>query len=187
MDVSHRAAQPVIFHGTQGNDGKGGTFGIGREKAPQETTLTTDAPTQTDTNQTEVQPTEIEGPLPPSPEAFALAERIKGVLEENSALDIISIDARGRSSVADVMLIASGRSSRHVAALADYVRQDIKESGMAVSIEGAEKADWILIDAGDVVLHIFRPEVRVFYNLEKIWSLPLPESLQNVAEAAPDD
>ena len=85
------------------------------------------------------------------------------------------------------MLIASGRSSRHVAALADYVRRDLKEAGHPVSMEGAEKADWVLMDAGDVVLHIFRPEVRVFYNLEKIWSLPLPDSLQNVAEAAPED
>ena len=125
--------------------------------------------------------------LPDSPEAFALAERIVGVLDENSAQDIVQIDARGKSSIADVMLIASGRSNRHVSALADYVRQDLKDAGHAPKMEGADKADWILVDAGDVVLHIFRPEVRVFYNLEKIWSLPLPDSLQSVAEAAPED
>ena len=85
------------------------------------------------------------------------------------------------------MLIASGRSNRHVAALADYVRRDLKDAGMNPDTEGAERADWVLVDAGDVILHIFRPEVRVFYNLEKIWSLPLPESLRTVAEAAPEE
>ena len=112
---------------------------------------------------------------------------MRSVLDEHSAQDVLTIDVRGKSSVADVMLIASGRSNRHVAALADYVRRDLKSAGHLPSMEGAEKADWVLVDAGDVVLHIFRPEVRVFYNLEKIWSLPLPESLQSVVEAAPEE
>jgi ribosome-associated protein len=125
---------------------------------------------------------------PPDDESQKLAERIKAVLEEHSALDILDINTRGKSSVADSMLIASGRSNRHVSALADYVRKDLKEIGHEpLAMEGAEKADWVLIDAGDVILHLFRPEVRVFYNLEKIWSLPLPESLQTLAEASPEE
>ena len=101
---------------------------------------------------------------------------------------MLEVDVLGQSSVADIILIASGRSNRHVAALADYVRRDLKEAGhKKVSVEGADKADWVLMDAGDVILHIFRPEVRVFYNLEKIWNLPLPDSLLSVAEAAPEE
>lgn len=77
------------------------------------------------------------------------------------------------------MIVSSGRSNRHVNALADYVIRDLKEAGhKSLGIEGLEACDWVLIDVGDVILHIFRPEVRVFYNLEKIWSVPLPESLQ---------
>ena len=124
---------------------------------------------------------------PASDESQKLADRIKGVLDEHSAQDVVEIDVRGKSSVADVMLIASGRSNRHVAALADYVRRDLKDAGMLPAMEGAEKADWVLVDAGDVILHIFRPEVRVFYNLEKIWNVPLPDSLLSVAEAGPED
>ena len=102
-------------------------------------------------------------------------------MEEHSAQDILEIDVQGRSSVADIVLIASGRSNRHVGALADYVRRDLKGAGhKPLAMEGAEKADWVLMDAGDVVLHIFRPEVRAFYNLEKIWSEPLPESLRGL-------
>lgn len=122
------------------------------------------------------------------PEAKALSDFIQHLLEENSAQDVIEIDIRGKSSIADFLLVASGRSNRHVSALADYVQRGLKERGMKdLVIEGQTASDWVLIDAGDVILHIFRPEVRVFYNLEKIWSVPLPDSLQNVAEKAPDD
>lgn len=80
------------------------------------------------------------------------------------------------------MIVSSGRSNRHVNALADYVIRDLKEAGHKnLGIEGLEACDWVLVDVGDVILHIFRPEVRVFYNLEKIWSVPLPESLQGHA------
>ena len=123
----------------------------------------------------------------PNLEALSLARRIQDVLDEHSAQDVISVDVRGKSSVADVMLIASGRSNRHVAALADYVRRDLKEAGETAAVEGAETADWVLIDAGDVILHIFRPEVRAFYNIEKIWSLPLPDSLRNLADPQLED
>lgn len=110
------------------------------------------------------------------------------MLDENSAQDVVEIDIRGKSSIADYLLVASGRSNRHVSALADYVQRGLKERGLKdLGIEGKDASDWVLIDAGDVILHVFRPEVRVFYNLEKIWSVPLPKGLQNVAKEAPDD
>ena len=109
-------------------------------------------------------------------------------LDENSAQDIIQIDIRGKSSVADFMIIASGRSNRHVSALSDYLLRALKELGHKdLGIEGLTGCDWVLVDIGDVIVHIFRPEVRVFYNLEKIWAVPLPEGLENIAEAAPHD
>ena len=118
----------------------------------------------------------------------SLSEHIQSVLDENSAQDLITIDIRGKSSVADYMIVVSGRSNRHVGALADYVQRSLKELGhKSLGVEGLEACDWVLIDAGDVILHIFRPEVRVFYNLEKIWSVPLPESLQSMAAAVPED
>lgn len=123
-----------------------------------------------------------------SPESKALSDFIQEVLDENSAQDVIEIDIRGKSSIADYLLVASGRSNRHVSALADYVQRGLKDRGMKdLVLEGQNASDWVLIDAGDVILHIFRPEVRVFYNLEKMWSVPLPEGLRNVAEQAPDD
>ncbi len=86
------------------------------------------------------------------------------------------------------MIVASGRSNRHVGALADYVIKGLKERGhKSLGVEGLEGCDWVLIDIGDVVLHIFRPEVRVYYNLEKIWSVPLPEGLQDIVEQAPEE
>ena len=98
----------------------------------------------------------------------------------------MEIDIREKSSVADYMLIASGRSNRHVGALADYVLRGLKTAGFKdIGTEGQDGQDWVLIDIGDVILHIFRPEVRVFYNLEKIWSVPLPDGLRNVSEEAP--
>lgn len=111
--------------------------------------------------------------------AKALSDHILDVLDENSAQDTIEIDLRGKSSVADYMIVTSGRSNRHVGALADYVQKSLKERGhKSLGIEGQEANDWVLIDVGDVILHIFRPEVRVFYNLEKIWSVPLPDGLR---------
>ncbi|WP_233345345.1 ribosome silencing factor [Litorimonas taeanensis] len=120
--------------------------------------------------------------------AKALSDFLQHVLDENSAQDVIEIDIRGKSSVADYMLVASGRSNRHVSALSDYVLRALKEEGYKdIGVEGQEGCDWVLVDVGDVILHIFRPEVRVFYNIEKIWSVPLPDGLQNIAEEAPSD
>lgn len=82
----------------------------------------------------------------------------------------------GKSAIADFMVIATGRSSRHVASMADHLRERVKpEIGRTPPIEGMTQGDWVLLDAGDVVVHLFRPEVRAFYNLEKMWSQPLPE------------
>ncbi len=91
-------------------------------------------------------------------------------LDDDQAQDVISIPLAGKSSIADHIVIASGRSSRQVAAMAQKLAERIKEStGRSARIEGLPVADWVLIDGGDVVVHIFRPEVRSFYNLERMW------------------
>lgn len=99
-------------------------------------------------------------------------------LEDDKAEDILAIDIRGKSSLADMLIVASGRSSRHVAALADHVLRKLKDAGVKdVRVEGLPHADWVLVDAGDVVVHLFRPEVRTFYNIEKIWTgAPAPDA-----------
>jgi ribosome-associated protein len=87
----------------------------------------------------------------------------------------VTIDLTGKSSIADMMVIASGRSQRHVGAIADQLQKKLKDAGFArLRIEGMPACDWVLIDAGDVVVHVFRPEVRAFYNLEKMWSADRP-------------
>ena len=92
-------------------------------------------------------------------------------LEDDKAEEIVAIDIRGKSSVADMLIVASGRSQRHVGALADHVTQKLKDAGVErVRVEGLPHCDWVLVDAGDVIVHIFRPEVRGFYNIEKIWA-----------------
>ena len=92
-------------------------------------------------------------------------------LDEDQAQGTISIPLAGKSSIADHMVIASGRSTRHVSAIAEKLAQRIKqEAGRQVRVEGLPNADWVLIDAGDVIVHLFRPEVRSFYNLERMWS-----------------
>jgi ribosome-associated protein len=102
----------------------------------------------------------------------ALEALILKMLDEDKAEDIVAIDLRGKSSVTDTMIIASGRSARHVSALADRLLRAIKEVGNGgARVEGQQTNDWVLIDIGDIVVHIFRPEVRTFYNLEKMWSV----------------
>ncbi len=101
----------------------------------------------------------------------ALHALILHQLDEDQAQETISIPLAGKSSIADHMVIASGRSTRHVSAIADKLAQRIKqEAGRHVRVEGLPNADWVLIDAGDVIVHLFRPEVRSFYNLERMWS-----------------
>jgi ribosome-associated protein len=91
-------------------------------------------------------------------------------LDDDKAEDVLAIDIAGKSSVADTIIVASGRSQRHVGALAQHVIEKVKEAGGVAKAEGLGNADWVLIDAGDVIVHLFRPEVRAFYNIEKIWS-----------------
>lgn len=115
-----------------------------------------------------------------TPQALA-AEDILNIavsaLDDNKAEEITSINLAGKTSIADYMVIASGRSQRQVAALADYVIKGLKAEGHRdLLVQGQEQADWVLIDAGDVVIHIFRPEVRSFYNLDKMWGTALEES-----------
>ena len=96
-------------------------------------------------------------------------------LDDDKAQEIVLIDLKERSSVADAMIVASGRSHRHVGAIADHLLRALKDHGLGrARVEGLPHCDWVLIDAGDVIVHLFRPEVRAFYNLEKIWSVELP-------------
>ncbi|MBK5911033.1 ribosome silencing factor [Rhodothalassium salexigens] len=106
---------------------------------------------------------------------------VRSCLDDNKAEHITTIDLDGKSSIADHMVIASGRSNRQVSALADYLVRALKDAGHGSPvIEGLPQADWVLIDAGDVVVHLFRPEVREFYNLEKMWAMdPAAEAMLN--------
>lgn len=102
----------------------------------------------------------------------ALEALVLDALEDDKAEDIVSIDLTGKSSVTDVMVVASGRSNRHVGAIADHLIRKLKEAGHGrAKVEGLKTCDWVLIDAGDVIVHVFRPEVRSFYDLEKMWSV----------------
>ena len=101
----------------------------------------------------------------------ALHELVLRSLDDDQALDVVSIPLAGKSSIADHMVIASGRSSRQVASMAQKLTERIKQDmGRHVRLEGLPVADWVLIDADDVIIHIFRPEVRSFYNLERMWA-----------------
>jgi len=104
-------------------------------------------------------------------QAEALHSLVLRSLDDDKALDVVSIPLSGKSNIADHMVIASGRSTRQVAAMAEKLAERIKrELGRNVRIEGLPVADWVLIDADDVIVHIFRPEVRSFYNLERMWA-----------------
>ena len=103
-----------------------------------------------------------------------LVKTINECLDDNKAEDIVSIDLAGKSGIADYIVIANGRSGRQVAALANYVVKGLKALGHKdIVVQGLAQADWVLIDANDVIVHIFRPEVRSFYNLDKMWDADL--------------
>jgi len=104
-------------------------------------------------------------------ESAALHELVLKSLDDDQAQDIISIPLDGKSNIADHMVIAEGRSTRQVAAIAQKLAERIKQSGGTARVEGLANADWVLIDAGDVIIHLFRPEVRSFYNLERMWQV----------------
>ena len=107
------------------------------------------------------------------PTSDRLLERIEASLDDDKAEDVVTVDLRGKSEMADFMVIASGRSSRQVAAISEKLVSRLKqEFGLTSKVEGKETGDWVLIDAGDVIVHVFRPEVRDFYQIEKMWLSP---------------
>jgi ribosome-associated protein len=104
-------------------------------------------------------------------------------LEEMKAEDIVTIDLTGKSSIAEFMVVASGRSNRHVGSVSDDVVEHLKNAGLKnIRVEGQPHCDWVLVDAGDVIVHVFRPEVRDFYAIEKMWA---GGKGQNPQDAAP--
>jgi len=116
----------------------------------------------------------ITTPVPRRLRAPELLRRIIDSLEDGKAEDIVTIDLAGKTLIADYMVIASGRSARQVAALTDHLIEALPKK-RRVSVEGKAQGDWMLIDAGDVIVHLFRPEIRAYYNLEKMWGAALPE------------
>ena len=131
--------------------------------------------------------------IPPAPQtdgaieqAEALHDLVLRSLDDDKAVEIVSIPLQGKSNIADYMVIASGRSTRQVASMAQKLSERIKrELGRGVRIEGLPVADWVLIDADDVIVHLFRPEVRSFYNLERMWAFEerAPEERRPTAAA----
>ena len=103
------------------------------------------------------------------PDAEEILQLVLTRLDDMKAEDTVTIDLRDKSSVGDYMVVSSGRSARHVGSVADRVVEDLHKVGVAAHVEGVPHCDWVLIDAGAVIVHVFRPEVRDFYNLEKMW------------------
>lgn len=104
-----------------------------------------------------------------------LLSRILVSLDDDKAEEVVTIDLAGRSSLADWIVIADGRSQRHVSAIAEHLARRLKEAGYGTRpVDGIESGDWVLVDAGDVIVHIFRPEVRAYYDLEGMWSVKEP-------------
>ena len=115
-------------------------------------------------------------PVAKSNASAALLATVLAVLDDAKAENIVTIDLDGKSSIGDYMIVASGRSDRHVGAIGDQLVKKLKENGIrGVRIEGLETCDWVLIDANDIIVHVFRPEVREFYKLEKMWSSERPD------------
>lgn len=115
------------------------------------------------------------------PTSDALLGRILSSLDDDKAEDVVQIDLRGKTSIGDYMIVASGRSSRQVAAMSEKLMDRLKqEFGIGCKVEGKDTGDWVLIDTGDVIVHLFRPEVREFYQIEKMW---MPNG---AAPSAPD-
>lgn len=118
---------------------------------------------------------------PKSPErsvdaAARALELVLASVEDSKAEDIVSINIAGKSALGDYMVVVTGRSNRHVSAIADHLLRDLKDEGFGPArVEGLEVGDWVLIDTGDVIVHVFRPEIREFYNIEKMWAAPEEE------------
>ncbi|HKF73312.1 MAG TPA: ribosome silencing factor [Stellaceae bacterium] len=119
----------------------------------------------------------MKSPRPKAAPAPGLLACIEQALDDGKAEDVVVIDLQGKTSIADHMVIATGRSQRQVSALAERVLTAIRERRHSrAGSEGKRQGDWVLIDAGDVIVHLFRPEVRSFYNLEKMWGAALDEA-----------
>ena len=106
------------------------------------------------------------------PEAAEALRLVLSSLEDSKAEEVLSLEIATKTTLADYMVVASGRSHRHVGAIADHLLRDLKTGGLgSARVEGQQACDWVLIDVGDVIVHVFRPEVRTFYNIEKMWSV----------------
>jgi ribosome-associated protein len=113
------------------------------------------------------------------PDADETLRIVLARIDDLKAEDTVTIDLTGKTSIADTMVVTSGRSNRQVGAIADHLVKDLAAAGVrGVKVEGMPHCDWVLIDAGDVIVHVFRPEVRAFYNLEKMWAGTGPQALQ---------
>lgn len=111
-----------------------------------------------------------------------LKEFIEQFLDSKKAQEVVSIDLAGKSNIADYLVIASGTSQRQVGALAELLREELKKQGIKnIHIEGLPQCDWVLLDAGDVIVHIFKPEIRLHYNLEKLWGSDVSEDPSTVS------
>lgn len=118
--------------------------------------------------------------IPDRASSKALLDNILLWLDEAKAEEVVSIDLAGKSTLADYMVVVSGRSDRHVGAIGEQIQRKLKDEGFGrIRCEGIEQGDWVLIDAGNVVVHVFRPEVREFYNLERMWSGEIPPDGQS--------
>ncbi len=116
--------------------------------------------------------TKITKPENPPP-VEKLLDLVETTLEDDKAEQVVVIELTGKTEIADYLVVASGTSQRHVSAMSDHLHRSIKAAGVkSVAIEGHQQCDWVLLDAGDIIVHLFRPEVREFYNLEKIWTTP---------------
>ena len=116
-----------------------------------------------------------------APQTGVIVRNVLASLDEAKAEDVVSIDLRGKTALADDMIVATGRSTVHVGAIADRAIKACKAAGVAAPrVEGLAQSDWVLIDAGDVIIHVFRPEVRQFYNLEKMWGGDRPVEMRLV-------
>ena len=121
-------------------------------------------------------PAKIKVPRPKPAVDLSLLKIVMTQLEDAKAEDIVSINLDGKTAIADNMVVATGRSNRHVGAIADQLVDKLKASGHRhIRVEGMDTCDWVLVDAVDVIVHLFRPEVRSFYNLEKLWSEHSPQ------------
>ena len=135
------------------------------------TQISTDGSASADTATADI----ATGPIP-SQDVEALKNVILKTFEDAKAENTVVIDLIGKSSVADAMIVTSGRSDRHVSAISEQLQSALKNCGKGrVRVEGQQAADWVLLDTGDIIVHIFRPEVRDFYNLEKMWTTKVPE------------